>query len=91
MTAPGNLVLVTDDWSGNPKDPWDIGWLCLKDGIRVTRRRLSGTGDRRYRRYYSISQQRATWLIRKAEEIAASDRSLYWWVRQPFNYRWEEV
>lgn len=87
----GDYVLATKYRDGDPKDQWAVGFLAAIEtsskGTRYFVSNAEGVSFRSngFRRVKSIKGKRGAWLLKNADSIESSSRSLWGWVRYPIN------
>lgn len=84
----GDYVLASKWHDGDPKDPWAIGFLARvamgRFGVRYVVVDSEGKAFRAsgFRRVKKITPGRGKWLLENSEEIEASGRSIWGWLRK---------
>lgn len=84
----GAYVLATKYSDGDPKDHWCIGFYDGK--LREDRHLVRDAAGELFRangfrRVQRITARRGSWLLEHARDIELSGRSLWMWVRAPYN------
>lgn len=92
----GDYVLASKWHDGDSKDPWVVGFYretvahpIMDDRFIVVDSNGKSFRPSGFRRMKRITPARGTWLLANAEEIEASGRSVWGWLRkamQPKGY-----
>lgn len=86
--AIGDYVLATKYTDGDPGDHWALGFFTgmNRNGDRFIVCDDSGMPFRAngFRRIKKISAERGAWMLRNAQRIEMSDRSVWGWFRAKY-------